>query len=1111
MRTQRQALESSLREAVRNDDITNSLAQRGNKDVERVFQDEIKKHEKTVEYIRQNIIAQANILSALTERNAEYVDAREQVQGLMRERDDKIGSLVASYHAYEDLLDKTTKGLEFYAKLEKNVNKLLSRVEGVIKVQVEERNQLLDSSAKKIAEARALSLSLVAGGAQTSGGYDYKSEFAPGAPPPDTPDQPLPPTTKTGRPKLIDYLNARKEASKEDKDIPAIRPQPVGSESEPPFVAHSAISQYGVSMGTMATGHPYQYNQQGQNTIPATSQPSPYFSYGQNYGVKTSHSETSSSSYVTPAQQSNFNTGGTTSNITSHYTVGSTQPQANSSNDIQNQNVGPRSNPLTERKTGEQVNVDGKNQQQPGVNQMQQQPGLYQQQHSGVYLQQQSGVHQGQKPGANQQQPRVPQQQQLVVQQPELHQQLQPGQQQQQPALYQQQHPGIHQQQQPGINLQQKPGVQQPGVYQQQSGIHHQQQQKPGVNQHKHYGFQLHQQSGVYQQQQPGEQQPGVYQQQQPGVYQQQQPGVQQQQQQSGVHQQQQQPGVQKQPTLNQHPLVVHQQQEKPGANQQQLGVNQHQQFPGVTKQQQLTGLNPQQGVHQQQQKLGVNQQQQHLPGVFQQPQPGFNQQRPVVTQQPGINQQQSEVYQQQQKAGVSLHQHYGFQQKQQTGVYQQQQPGEQQPGVYQQQQPGVLQQQQQHGVHPQQQASFYPPEANQQQMSGLYQQQLGVLQHQQQLWHQQQQATLKHQPRVSQPGAMTPHQMRPIFPGEQQHNISPAVVSNSPAQFSTIASSQTGSGQPMHYLHLKPANQTSHCPVSLSGVTVQSTSSVVNPPGQPFATAGYNSSQPPKHGSYHAGLATTVGQTQSTFVHQTSSAVMHPVVPQPGTQAHASVTAHPGPPASSNNADKQVNTNVLKESNDLASNLDLLAGLSLETTSSSCEFPVPSTLLTGESINFTSVSVSEPSGKNEKGPTSVKKQAFIFETEKLKSETEKLQMLVASLNQRTLQGTLPIDSLWREVVESVEKSSTKLSVSVGRCYPMKNRASDVLPFDQSRVELRERKVNIYYFPDLYDIKLCMFTILPGIFAMLDLMIFRGSEYNFVTIDVKFIQTPTFP
>jgi protein tyrosine phosphatase len=36
----------------------------------------------------------------------------------------------------------------------------------------------------------------------------------------------------------------------------------------------------------------------------------------------------------------------------------------------------------------------------------------------------------------------------------------------------------------------------------------------------------------------------------------------------------------------------------------------------------------------------------------------------------------------------------------------------------------------------------------------------------------------------------------------------------------------------------------------------------------------------------------------------------------------------------------------------------------------------------------------------------------------------------------------------------------TKRTVSVARCYPMKNRAPDVLPFDQTRVELPTTKVS---------------------------------------------------
>ena len=95
-----------------------------------------------------------------------------------------------------------------------------------------------------------MSLNLIAGGGRRSrtpevpAYADPLSEFAPAAPPPDTPDQPAAPTlgAKTGRPRLIDYLKARQEAGnsggKEEKHAAApdigIRPQPLGSEAPPP-------------------------------------------------------------------------------------------------------------------------------------------------------------------------------------------------------------------------------------------------------------------------------------------------------------------------------------------------------------------------------------------------------------------------------------------------------------------------------------------------------------------------------------------------------------------------------------------------------------------------------------------------------------------------------------------------------------------------------------------------------------------------------------------------------------------------------------------------------------------------------------------------------------
>ena len=53
-----------------------------------------------------------------------YASTRRIVAELINARTELIGSLVASFYAYDDLLTKASKGLEFYSKLNSNVGKV---------------------------------------------------------------------------------------------------------------------------------------------------------------------------------------------------------------------------------------------------------------------------------------------------------------------------------------------------------------------------------------------------------------------------------------------------------------------------------------------------------------------------------------------------------------------------------------------------------------------------------------------------------------------------------------------------------------------------------------------------------------------------------------------------------------------------------------------------------------------------------------------------------------------------------------------------------------------------------------------------------------------------
>ncbi|XP_014253355.1 tyrosine-protein phosphatase non-receptor type 23 [Cimex lectularius] len=160
MRKQRAMLASQLRESVCSDDITGQLITRADEKLEDIFSKEMQKHDKYVMFIEQNLAAQENIIRALTDAYAKYAPTRKATTEIMRQRDTMLTALISSYDAYEDLLAKSSKGQDFYRKLETNLTKLLQRVKGTCKVQQEERDSILEQNSKKalkIAEAATAS------------------------------------------------------------------------------------------------------------------------------------------------------------------------------------------------------------------------------------------------------------------------------------------------------------------------------------------------------------------------------------------------------------------------------------------------------------------------------------------------------------------------------------------------------------------------------------------------------------------------------------------------------------------------------------------------------------------------------------------------------------------------------------------------------------------------------------------------------------------------------------------------------------------------------------------------------------------------------------------
>ncbi|CAL4067009.1 unnamed protein product, partial [Meganyctiphanes norvegica] len=288
MKSQRELLEQQLRADLQNDDVTKQLVT-SQDDMEDFFQDQLKKHDQKIATLDQNMTAQNNILQALSEANAAYAGTRRLTNQTQIQRTEMIASLLASHGAYQNIVKKAETAHEFYAKLESQVNKLLSRVKSVCRVHEEEREEQLSANVKKL-----------------TGGLNKGGMNVPGGPyiPPASVSHSD--SSSSSGPKLKDFLAHMKDGGYNYNDAasaytspsnaysnPAstysssIRPAPLGSEQTEGLTSNSSIgganSHTSASYGAVSAyppSAPSPAPSPAPHSSPYKSNASPYHSQG---------------------------------------------------------------------------------------------------------------------------------------------------------------------------------------------------------------------------------------------------------------------------------------------------------------------------------------------------------------------------------------------------------------------------------------------------------------------------------------------------------------------------------------------------------------------------------------------------------------------------------------------------------------------------------------------------------------------------------------------------------------------------------------------------------------------------------------------------------------
>ncbi|CAG9825233.1 unnamed protein product [Phaedon cochleariae] len=157
---------------------------------------------------------------------------------------------------------------------------------------------------------------------------------------------------------------------------------------------------------------------------------------------------------------------------------------------------------------------------------------------------------------------------------------------------------------------------------------------------------------------------------------------------------------------------------------------------------------------------------------------------------------------------------------------------------------------------------------------------------------------------------------------------------------------------------------------------------------------------------------------------------------------------------------------------NSTESNIDLLSGLDFTISQAPLVPQQNVAKLQPSEVNAassdTKLSAAKPASAKEMEVVEIKRPSFKILPSKpltnadvkrlFEQEVEKYEKFVETLTIKTLSGPTNLDVKWKEIQDKQECDAQRRIISVARCYPMKNRFPDILPYDYSRIELHGTK-----------------------------------------------------